>query len=51
MNIFNKEIKELKEEVKLWEEYNKIKNDITRDEIKSLKRYRNKLKDLYKQYK
>ena len=57
MNEFDKEIekissqiKELEEDIKKWEEYNNIKNDITREEVKSLKRYMKKLQQLKKKY-
>jgi hypothetical protein len=41
-------IKELELELARWEEYNNIVNNITRDEIKSLKKYKNKLQKYLK---
>ena len=57
MNEFDKEIekissqiKEIEEEIEKWEEYNKIKNDITREEVKSLKKYLKKIKKIKGNY-
>ena len=44
IEINNMKIEELLKEVKEWEEHNKRENDITRAEIKSLKKINNKLR-------